>query len=88
MDYWEGILSWADHIDPVALVGEKLGYQRPLTFDRWLSVNHYKELDPRPLMSLWAAEQEFLKGAYSLSLADLAERRIKAIKSIQQQYEQ
>ena len=88
MDYWEGILSWADHIDPVALVGEKLGYQRPLTFDRWLSVNHYKELDPRPLMSLWAAEQEFLKGAYSLSLADLAERRIKAIKSILQQYEQ
>ncbi len=88
MEYWEGILSWADHIDPVALVGEKLGYPRPLTFDKWLSLNHYKELDPHPLMPLWAAEQNLLKDAYSLSLSDIAERRIKAIKSIQQQYEQ
>ncbi len=87
MEYWEGILSWADHIDPVALIGEKLGYPRLLTFDKWLSLNYFQKLDPRPLMDLWAMEQACLKGAYSLSIGELAERRIQAIKSIQQQYE-
>ena len=87
LEYWEGIWSRADRIDPEKLVGEKLGYDKPLPFRDWLAVTHLEGLDENSLQSLWAGETELLKHAGALSLESISMQRIQAIKTNLQQYE-
>ena len=74
-------------IDPSALVGEKLGYDAPLSFKAWLELNHFKELENIGLKDLWADEKALLENAAALSLETIAGQRINAINTILQQYE-
>lgn len=87
LEYWEGIWSRASRIDPEKMVGEKLGYSKPLSFQDWLSLNHFKDLDSESLSSLWADETRLLEHAAALSLESIAMQRIEAIKTNLQQYE-
>lgn len=87
LEYWEGIWGRACLIDPAAMVGEKLGYDAPLSYDAWLELNHFKELDPTGLKQLWADEKALLENAAALSLETIAAQRINAINTILQQYE-
>ncbi len=87
LEYWEGIWARADQIDPQLMVGEKLGYYNPVTYNKWLTLNHYRELMDERLKPLWADEAELLAHASALSLETIANQRINAINSILQNYE-
>ena len=87
LEYWEGVWGRADRIDPVKLVGEKLGFERPLTYSEWLDTTHFRDLMDETLKKLWADETELLENAAALSLESIAMQRINAINSILKQYE-
>ena len=87
LEYWEGVWGRADRIDPVKLVGEKLGYDKPLRFPQWLEVTRLEGLEEESLKQLWADEAELLENAAALSLETIATQRINAINSILEQYE-
>ena len=87
LEYWEGIWGRADRIDPVKLVGEKLGYDRPLSYAEWLKVTRFQDLMDDTLKKLWADETELFEKAAALSLENIATQRIQAINSILKQYE-
>ena len=87
LEYWEGVWGRADRIDPVKLVGEKLGYDKPLKFGEWLRVNHFHDLMDESLKTLWADETALLENAAALSIEKIAMQRIKAINTILNQYE-
>ena len=87
LEYWEGVWSRADRIDPVKLVGEKLGYYEPLSFQDWLAVTRFQDLQEEKLPALWADEEQLLRHAAALSLESIAMQRIQAIKTNLQQYE-
>ena len=86
-EYWEGILERAGQIDPVALVNEKLGYERPMDYAVWLLVTHLGTLENEGLRELWAKEQDLCKRAPQLSIKEIAERRISQIHIISNSYE-
>lgn len=81
-EYWEGILSRADIIDPVALVGEKLGYPEPLPYPAWQAVTRVGD----GWEGLWEKEQAFLKNAASLDLKALARRRLTSMRELNKLY--
>ena len=87
LEYWEGVWGRADRIDPVKLVAEKLGYDKPLSFSDWLDTTHFRDLMDETLKKLWADETELLENAAALSLETIAMQRINAINSILKQYE-
>ncbi len=87
LEYWEGLWSRADGIDPRKLVGEKLGFEEPLSFQQWLAVNRFEDLKDDTLSALWADETALLNNASALSLESIAMQRIQAIKTNLQQYE-
>ena len=87
LEYWEGIWSRVDRIDPVKLTGEKLGFATPLSFAEWLDLTHLKGMENRDIEQLWADETALLENAGALSLEAIATQRINAINSILMQYE-
>jgi hypothetical protein len=87
LEYWEGLWSRADGIDPRKLVAEKLGFEEPLSFQQWLAVNRFEDLKDDTLSALWADETALLNNASALSLESIAMQRIQAIKTNLQQYE-
>ena len=87
LEYWEGLWSRADGIDPRKLVGEKLGFEEPLSFQQWLAVNRFEDLKDDTLSALCADETALLNNASALSLESIAMQRIQAIKTNLQQYE-
>ena len=87
LEYWEGVWGRADRIDTVKLVGEKLGFYKPISFAEWLDMTHFRDLMDETLKKLWADETELLENAAAISLETIATQRINAINSILQQYE-
>ena len=87
LDYWKGILERADQIDMQALVNEKLGYDGPLDYSVWLLMTNLGTLPQEGLQQIWEAEQELCRKASSMSLKELAERRIYEITQISRNYE-
>lgn len=87
LEYWEGLWSRADGIDPRKLVAEKLGFEEPLSFQQWLAVNRFEDLKDDALSALWEEETALLNNASALSLESIAMQRIQAIKTNLQQYE-
>jgi hypothetical protein len=87
LEYWEGVWGRADRIDPVALVGEKLGYEKPLSFEEWLQVTHFTSLKDESLKKLWADETHLLENAAALSIETIAMQRMNAINALLNKYE-
>ena len=85
LEYWEGMLERASIIDPLALVKEKLGYDGPVRFDKWLEITHFQELERAPLREVWEAEQRLL--ASPPDIRTVALRRIESIQKLKKEYE-
>lgn len=81
-EYWEGILERADQIDPVALIGEKLGYPLPLDYAGWMRLTRV----PEGWKALWEKEQALLSKASTLDLKALALRRLHSMNHLKQLY--
>lgn len=80
--YWEAILERAERIDTQALVGEKLGYPAPLSYEDWQKVTRV----PDGWRGLWEREQALLSAAAGLDLRAVAERRLASIESLKKLY--
>ena len=88
LEYWEGVLERAQKIDPAQLVGEKLGYEKPLPFEEWLRVTHLGALEEdNNLKQLWADETRLLESAAALSIGTIARQRMNAITALLDKYE-
>lgn len=87
LEYWEGVWGRADRIDPVELVGEKLGYEKPLSYEEWLQVTHFASLKDESLKKLWADETHLLENAAALSIETIAMQRMNAINALLNKYE-
>ena len=85
--YWEGLLERAGSIDMEALTEEKLGYQGQPDYETWLAETGLEGIDDPSLPKLWEDELALRRRAAAISLKELAERRIKEIKTISQHYE-
>lgn len=87
LEYWEGVWGRADIINPVRLVGEKLGFEYPLTYEQWLENTHFVGLKDESLKKLWADETRLLENAAALSIETIASQRINSINTILNKYE-
>jgi hypothetical protein len=88
LEYWEGLLGRAALIDPVELLGEKLGYPEPLGFDEWKEVTAFQALEYPDLEGLWRKETQLFTAARGWDLEEIARQKIASIKSIQTLYEE
>ena len=87
LEYWQGILERAGTIDPLALTYEKIGYGGPLDYETWLEETGFEGIPQEGLAELWEKEQALICKAPSISVKELAERRIKEITKVSKQYE-
>ena len=77
-EYWEDMRERADLIAFNAFLHDKLGYDTPISFEDWLKINHYQNLDVEEMRELYETEKRFL--AYveesGMNLRDLAQKRL------------
>jgi hypothetical protein len=85
LEYWQGILDRTSVIDAGALVKEKLGYDGPVPFEKWLELLDFQYLPAEGLKEVWQREQ--LLFSERKDLAVIARTRIESINSIKKQYE-
>ncbi len=76
LEYWEGILERADQIDMKALVDEKLGYPTPVSFDDWIVLNHYDQIDRDVCRKLYEQEKDYVRMILNVPLREIARTRI------------
>lgn len=86
LEYWHGILESSGDVDPAALVGEKLGYAGPISYDKWLEVTYLKDVE-EDLHRLWEVENTLLEYSGNISLKDVATDRINAVNTKLKLYE-
>ena len=87
-EYWEEMGARADVIDFQAFLHDKLGYDTPISFEDWLAVNHYQNLDEEEMRGLYETERRFL--AYveqsGMTLQELSQRRLSEFRSALRKY--
>lgn len=76
LGFWNHVLERADAIDFEKLKEEKLGHEIPISFEKWLHVNHYTHLSADKMGWLYRQEQGFLKSLEGVTLREIAEHRI------------
>ncbi len=85
-EYWESIKEVADNFSFKDFLDEKLGYPTPVSFDDWLTLNHYQELDGKQMNELYIFEREFASRSKDLSIRQIADRRLGEFKSALKYY--
>lgn len=83
--YWNEVLDVSDKVDILELAMERLGYRAPVTYEDWLSVTHFTELGD--LGVLYSDERVFLAKVGTLSLKEIALKRLEQIKQTLKGYE-
>lgn len=86
LDYWKAMLNNSDGIDFHKLTEEKLGHTVPVSYEEWLSVNHYEHLDVSVTHWLYRQEEGFIEGLDNVSLKDIAKERINTFTSVLRKY--
>lgn len=84
LEYWNAIASVADKADYKAFLEEKIGHSTDITFEDWLSLNHYRKLDEEEMTSLFIIEREFMRK--ERTIAGIAARRIGEFKEALAKY--
>ena len=79
MEYWKEMEERSDIIDFDAFLHDKLGYRTPISFEDWIIVNHYQELDRTEMMELYETEKRFLRHVKEsgMNLKELSQKRQK-----------
>ncbi len=77
-EYWEQMEERSGVIDFDAFLHDKLGYPTPISFEDWLAVNHYQDLDREEMEDLYEVEKKFLAHVKDsgMNLKDLSRRRL------------
>ena len=85
VEYWERVLDAAERVDIMDLTQERLGYRAPITYEDWLKVTHFTELGDQSV--LYSDERVFLAKARTLTLREVAQKRLEQIKQTLKGYE-
>lgn len=85
-EYWENIREAADNFTFKDFLDEKLGYSTPISYDRWLELNHYQKLDQKEMTELYTFEREFASRSEDLSIIKIADRRLREFKAALKKY--
>ncbi len=83
--YWNEVLEVSDKVDIMDLTHERLGYVAPISYEDWLKVTHFSELGDQSV--LYSDERVFLAKAKSLTLREVATKRLDQIKQTLKGYE-
>lgn len=84
--FWEGILKRADQIDFEELLAEKLGHELAISYEDWISVNHYQKIRRADTRWLYQQERGYIESVRGMSLKELAEQRIAEFTSALKKY--
>lgn len=76
LEFWKGIEERADQIDFKELLDEKLGYPTPISYEDWLSANHYEKIKGSQTEWLYRQELGYIEGVKEASLREIARERI------------
>jgi hypothetical protein len=85
-EYWENIREVADNFTFKDFLDEKLGYPTPISFEKWLELNHYQKLDQKEMTELYTFEREFASRSEDLSIIRIADRRLNEFKAALKKY--
>ena len=72
--------SFKDFLD------EKLGYPTPASYDEWLKLNHYQQLESKTMNELYVLEREFASRNEDQSIIRIADRRLNEFRKALQEY--
>ena len=76
LDFWKGMLARADRIDMAELLAEKLGYPLPISYEDWITCNHYENIPVADTRWLYRQEQGYIESMKNITLKELATQRI------------
>ena len=76
LGFWKGIRERADQIYFKSLIDEKLGHKTPISYEEWLSVNHYQDLTEENMQWLYRQEEGFIHSLEGVTLRQMADERI------------
>lgn len=73
MAYWDDVEKAAPGTNFKVFLEEKIGHSLDISFEDWVRLNHYQDLDEEEMTSLFIMEREFLRK--ERSLAEIVARR-------------
>jgi hypothetical protein len=85
-EYWENIRDVAGNFGFKDFLDEKLGYPTPISYDRWLELNHYQNLDKNEMTALYQQEKDFTAKSSDLDIRKIADRRLREFREALKPY--
>ncbi len=76
LHFWKGMLARDGQIDMKELLDEKLGYTTPISYEDWLTANHYSQIPETTAKWLYKQEQGYIESMKGVTLAEIAQGRI------------
>ena len=58
------------------LLAEKLGYPLPISYEDWITCNHYENIPAADTRWLYRQEQGYIESMKNITLKELADQRI------------
>lgn len=86
LEFWEGVKERSDKICMMDLLEEKLGHALPISYEDWVEVNHYGQLDEKKTRFLYQQEKGFVESVKDLTIGEIAEQRIQEFTSALRKY--
>lgn len=86
LEFWEYMAENGDKLSMEELLTEKLGHALDISYDDWVKVNHYEQIEDSMKSWLYRQEQGFISGVRNESIKEIAERRVKEFKTAMQKY--
>lgn len=88
-EYWTAIKGVADNFRFKDFLDEKLGYRTPVSYNEWLELNHYGNLDKDEMTTLYELEKDFAGKSADLDIRQIADRRLSEFnKALKAYYEE
>lgn len=82
VEYWESLDKIADRVDFMAFTDEKFGYEMPISYEAWLELNHYRQLESFETKALYEQEMAYHESNSRRTLKEITTRRLKEFKAV------
>ena len=86
LDFWNKMLERADRIDFTRLLEEKLGCPLDASYEEWIHINHYEEIDERVAKWLYRQEKGYIASLGDATLKEIAAERIEEFTAALRKY--
>ena len=86
LEFWEYMSAHGDELSMNELLAEKLGHSLDISYEEWIKVNHYENIEESMTSWLYRQEQGFISGVKNQSIKEIAERRVREFKAAMKKY--